>query len=129
MFKRLLSLGLMAVLPGMATFRPTYCLTQDDRETAQAEKVRTTIIKHGIGKRARVEVKLKDNTRLKGYTSGIADDHFVVVNPKTSEVTTVPYSQVEQLKTKRPSPLVPLALLGGTIGGLMLFVVLSLRGS
>ncbi len=129
MLKRLLSVVLTSALLTLIPHSAVYSQTQNDDDLVQAAKVRKRIIKHGIGKKARIEVKLKDKRRIKGYTGGIAEDHFVLVNGKNSEVVTVPYSQVEELKTKRPSALIPLAILGGTLGGIMLLVALSLRGS
>jgi len=43
-------------------------------------------------------IKLRDGKKLKGYVAQIADDHFVVVDVKTSAPTAVPYPQVKQVK-------------------------------
>ncbi|HXT62958.1 MAG TPA: hypothetical protein VN696_07980 [Pyrinomonadaceae bacterium] len=55
-------------------------------------------MKLGTGTAARVEVKLRDKTKLRGYVEQVADDHFVVVDEKTGATTTVAYPQVKQVQ-------------------------------
>lgn len=45
-----------------------------------AEKTRIEVAKAGIGKDARVEVELKDRTKIKGYVSQVEPDSFVVTD-------------------------------------------------
>ena len=67
---------------------------------AKAEKVKAAIAKLGTGFEARIEVRLQDKTKLKGYVSEANDDYFVVVDDNTGAPTQVAYSQVKQLKGK-----------------------------
>jgi small nuclear ribonucleoprotein (snRNP)-like protein len=53
-----------------------------------------------VGKEAKVQVKLKDGTKLKGFISEITDDYFVVTNEKDGQSTAIPYPQVKQVKGK-----------------------------
>jgi hypothetical protein len=68
-----------------------------DKATKSAEKVKAGIAKLGTGPSARVEVKLRDKRKLKGYISEISYDHFVV-NDTKGIATTVAYPQVKQVK-------------------------------
>src|SRR5438067_2261831 len=70
----------------------------DDKAAREAEKVKAAISKLGTGPAARVEVKLKDRTKLKGYVSELNDYHFVVTDDKTGIATAVAYPQVKQVK-------------------------------
>jgi hypothetical protein len=67
-------------------------------EAQLAAKARVNIAKLGVGKNARVEVKLRDNTKLKGYVSGAEADSFTVTDSKTGASRTVAYSEVTQVK-------------------------------
>jgi hypothetical protein len=45
-----------------------------------------------------VEVKLRDNTKLKGYVSEARQDCFILVDAKTGVATQVAYPNVKQIK-------------------------------
>lgn len=121
MFKTILSLVFACLLMTIITSVPVAA-------QAQADEVKSKITKLGTGKRAGVDVKLKDNTRLKGYIGEIAADHFTVINSKHGTVTTVFYDQVQQIKSTDRWVL-PLVLGVGTIIGVILIVAVSLKGS
>ncbi len=93
------------------------------KETKFAEKVKTNIAKLGTGKEARVEIKLKDKTKLKGYVSEIKDNSFVVVDEKTGAATEVSYSNAKQVKGNNLSKNVKLTLV--LVGILVVAVVLA----
>src|SRR5258705_125237 len=98
-------------------------------ETQQTEKIKAKVTRLDTRKRARVEVKLKDNTKLKGYIGGIAEEHFTLVDPKHGIVTPVPYTQVQQIKNTNHAGAYALGLGAGVIGGVLILVMASLRGS
>jgi hypothetical protein len=127
MFKNLLSVALGVLLLGMTT--PVPSLAQSPAEKEQADKIRAKVTRLGTGKRARVEIKLKDNTRLKGYIGQIAEEKFALVDPKHGTVTPVPYDQVQQIKNTNLSGWYALAIAPAIIGGLLAVVALALRGS
>ena len=129
MVKKLLSLAIAVLLNGTITSIPVSAQLQAETEPAQAEKVKAKVTKIGIGKRATVNVKLRDNTKLKGYIGAIAEEHFTLVDPKHGTVTPVPYDQVQQIKNTNRRWLLPLVAGPAIVGGLMLVVALSLRGS
>jgi hypothetical protein len=71
----------------------------ETRDVARlAQQVRVSVLKLGTGERARVEVKLRDETKLKGYISAAGADSFTVTDAKTRESTVVAYNDVAQVK-------------------------------
>ncbi len=93
--KKSLAVALTAIFASMSFgFRPTYAQANYDQA---ALKARATVEQLGVGTGAKVEVKLRDTTKLKGYISQIGDDSFTVTDSKgTSD--TVKYSEVVQVK-------------------------------
>jgi hypothetical protein len=97
-------------------FRPVRAETGGDaRRTQQA---RVSVLKLGTGERARVEVKLRDETKLKGYVSAAGADSFTVTDTKTGASTVVAYGDVAQVK-KQGNGLSTMtkALIGGAVAG------------
>ena len=95
MFKKTLCVIVAGVLLGMAGVTPAYAGSKEDR---LAEKVKEGISKLGTGPAARIEVKLLDKTKLKGYVSEAGEQSFVIVDEKTGATSTVTYAQVKQVK-------------------------------
>jgi hypothetical protein len=75
-------------------------LAAPQRDDAKAEKVKTAIAKLGTGFAARVDLRLKDKTKHKGYVREATEEYFVVVDDDTGAPTQVAYSQVKQIKGK-----------------------------
>lgn len=62
------------------------------------EKIRTKVLKMGVGINARVAVKLSDNTQLNGYISAADQDSFTVVERGTGSSKTVSYADTQSVK-------------------------------
>ena len=77
MFKKYLTLTL-AVLALNVAFGATAFGTSSDEEKAARDvaKVKANIVRLGTGTDARIEVKLKDGSKLKGYVSQINEKWF-----------------------------------------------------
>jgi len=69
-----------------------------DKEAKFTEKVKTEITKLGTGTDAKIKLKLKDGTKLKGYVSDANAEQFTVTNAKTGVSTPVSYAQVQTAK-------------------------------
>lgn len=69
-----------------------------DKEERLAQKVKAGILKLGVGPETRVDVKLKDKTKLTGYVSEISDSSFAVTDLKSGQSRTVAYPDVVQVK-------------------------------
>lgn len=115
MFKKVLSVALVGFLFGVSGLGPVYASSKEEKATRLEEKVKAGISKLGTGSDARVEVKLRDKTKLKGYVSEAGEDNFVVVDEKTGASSTVPYVQVKQVKGNNLSTAAEIAIGVGVI--------------
>jgi hypothetical protein len=121
MLKQVLSLLLAGLLANAAGAFPTYANGKEDKEARFAEEVRGGISRLGTGEAARVEIKLRDKTRLKGYTREARAEGFVLVDAKTGAATMILYPQVKQVKGHNLSTGQKVALgVGITLGALLL---------
>jgi hypothetical protein len=62
------------------------------------EKIRTKVLKMGVGVNARVAVKLRDNAQLTGYISEANQDSFTVVERGSGSSKTVSYADTQSVK-------------------------------
>ena len=136
MLKRILSLALMAALMNVAGVASLRAAPQDDKEAALVAKMRSNILKLGVGPKANVELKLNDGTKHKGYIIEVHDEHFMVVNRKTNVISTINYRDIKQIRGKNDLTAARIgldvvkgaAVVAGVVGALMLVVYLSMRG-
>lgn len=98
MFKKYLTLILMILVINLAFGSTAFARTKEEREAEFAAKVKAGITKIGAGRQARVRIKLKDGTKLKGFISRIEENGFAVSNETTGVETDVPYSNAKQVK-------------------------------
>lgn len=98
MLNKILSVSVMFLLLNLAIAPSVWAFGNAEKEARLTEKVKIGIVKLGVGKEAKVKLKLKDGTKFKGYVSEIGDEQFVVQNEKTGESVVVSYHQVRQVK-------------------------------
>ena len=133
MIKKLFTLALASLVLNLVCAAPLAAAggKQGDDEK-RAAKVKSWISKVGTGKEARVAVRLRDKTEVKGYVSGTSDEQFVLTDEQTGATTTLMYSQVEKVKympflktvTKKSLTTKNVAKsLAIGVGGALLFVV------
>ena len=67
-------------------------------EAPATEKSRAAVQKMGLGREARVEVKLRDQTKVKGYVSAAEEDFFTVTDAKTGRSQMIRYAEVASVK-------------------------------
>jgi hypothetical protein len=67
-------------------------------ETGHIKKVRASVLKLGVGRDARIHVRLRDKTRLSGFVSEVGEGSLVIESETTGAVTTVAYPNVTQVK-------------------------------
>lgn len=125
MFRKIVSLTLAVLLFTTASVNIAYAGSSGEKEARLAVKVKEGVGKLGVGKEARVEVKLRDKTKLDGYIGEAGEDSFVVVDAKTGEPNTVAYSSVKQIKGNNHSLGVQIAI-GAAIVVAVLVAVLIL---
>lgn len=69
-----------------------------DKQRELTEKVKAGILSLGVGPETKVEVTLRDKTRLSGFISEANEESFVVSDSKSGATTTVAYPQVAKVK-------------------------------
>ena len=96
--KKVIAMILAGLLMAALNVQPIAAASKAEKEVRFTGKVKQGIEKLGSGRDARVEVKLRDKTRVKGYVSEISDDGFVVTDFKTGAASTIAYADVAQVK-------------------------------
>ena len=124
MFKAVLSLALATLVTTCLVAQPAYGESKGDKESRRAEKIKAGITQLGTGEQARIEVKLTDKTKLKGYVSEATDDHFVVVDAKTGAATSVTYGQVQQARGNNLSTGAKIAIGVGILAGILAILLI-----
>ncbi len=95
MFRTLIPALLSCLLVYGLSYQPLYA--QSLKEFQALEKSRASILKLGVGPTARVEVKLRDQTKVKGYISEAGQNSFTVVD-KMGTQHTLSYADVMEVK-------------------------------
>lgn len=96
MFKKIISVLLAILVINLATV--AFAGTNTEKEAKFTERVKSEIAKLGTGRDAKIEIKLKDGTKLKGYLSEAGNEQFIVTDSKSGQSTPVYYPQVQKAK-------------------------------
>ena len=121
MFRRLTSVFIAAVLTLPVVYlRPVAADSIAGKEDRMAEKVKTEIAKLGVGREARIKVKLKDKTKVDGYLSEVTENYFTVADYKTGHTTVVAYPDVTQVQGHNLSKGAKIAIAVGVIAGVII---------
>lgn len=99
MIKRTTSVMMVCLLAVAMLCQQTAAASSSPEQDARsAQKVKAALLKLGTGPDARVDLRLKDKTRLSGYLREIGDRSFVVADLNSAETRTVAYPEVVQVK-------------------------------
>ena len=119
MSRKLVSLVLVGLLLNIVGAIPAYASSKEETRARFAEKVKEGISKLGTGPEARVEVKLRDGRKLKGYISETGENSFVMVDARSGAASTIPYPQVKQVTGNNLSKGAKIAITVGIVVGLL----------
>ena len=97
MWKKLFSLALVMLLCHAGNALLVRNVSAGQGGTVD-DKVKASVAKRGTGPKAKVTVKLKDKTKLKGYISSASSDSFSLSDSETGQVRTLAYSDVAEVK-------------------------------
>ena len=122
MFKKYLTLILTVLVINLSLSSVAFADTKIEKDAKFAQKVKTEITKLGTGTEAKIQVKLKDGTKLKGYVSNIGEESFSVTDEKTGASTEVPYPNAKQIKGNNLNKGIKIAI-GVGIAIAVIFVV------
>ena len=123
MFKKLISLYLIALLINLASVTPAYAASKEEKEARFAEKVKASVLKLGTGESARIKIKLRDKTKLAGYVRAADDEGFTVIDSKTKISTTIAYADVKSVQGNNLSTGAKIAI-GVGIAAAIIFTIL-----
>jgi len=105
MLKKLFSIGLVVLLFHAGNSLLLTDVAKAVQSDAAAEKVKAAVAKRGTGPSAKVNVKLKDKTKLKGYITQTGNDSFTLADSKTGQTRTLAYTDVAEVKKPGGLPL------------------------
>jgi hypothetical protein len=98
-------------------------LQQPAPDQAVIEKVRSQIYKAGEGPNARIEITLRNNTRVKGYIRESGREFCIVRNAREAMDVRVEYTEVARVKLPRQFRVSPFAVRIGLIAAGILIPV------
>ena len=117
--KKILTFTLAVLLMQTAFVHQTFAETKEEKFTG---KVKTDIARLGTGTDAKIKVKLKDGTKIKGYVMEVNENQFVVMNSKTGQAVPVAYPQVGQVRGNNLSSGVAIAI---GIAAALIFIIIA----
>lgn len=109
----LISIALLAItltFPGATSAQTTTAF-------GAVQKTRFDIQKLGVNRDKKIEVKLRDNTKVKGYITAVDQDTFTVSDSKTGAVQTLSYAEVSSVKKAGGASIKPWLILGAVAAG------------
>jgi hypothetical protein len=121
--------ALVALLLGSFNVMPAAVAAQKTELVSDAElleRVRVKVARLGVGERARVTVRFKDGSKLKGYIAQAKDAEFVVRDRKTDAPSIVLYRDVARIESNRGHSTAKHVALSTAIGIGSIFTVLAI---
>ena len=98
MVKKCLSVALLGLMMLFTNLQLINAQTNTRNDAAAVEKIKAKVAKRGTGEKARVALKMRNGTKMKGFISQSGDDSFTITDPKTKQTSTLAYSDVAQVK-------------------------------
>jgi hypothetical protein len=99
MLKKSLSLTLMMLVFNLGAGL-VFAWTQSEKDAKRSAQMKGEITRRGVGPKARVRIKLRDGSKLKGYISQAGENDFVIRDDESGASTTVAYDDLTQVKGK-----------------------------
>lgn len=100
MFRKCLSLILSIIFICTTSGVAVLARQKTDGKPTEAEKIKRKVLARGTGVGARVRVKLRDGSKVKGYINEAATEHFVVVrtDERSGQTVRIDYREAKELK-------------------------------
>jgi hypothetical protein len=100
MIKKCLSFTLICLLLISASSSLAPAQTNTDKAASTLSKVKIAVRKRGTGENKRVQVKMLDGTKLKGYVSQSDEDSFTLIDAKTKQPASIAYRDVAKVNNR-----------------------------
>jgi hypothetical protein len=114
MIKKWLSFTLICLLSVIAECSLVSAQTNTEKTVSSIARVKTEVAKRGTGEKKRVEVKMLDGTKRKGYISQAGEDSFTLIDSDTRQAVSIAYADVAQVKKPGPTgDTIALWIIGG----------------
>lgn len=124
MFKKFTALSLAILVVNFVCMTSVAATQQPSTDARTIERVKARVAQISPGSDARVEVRLYDGRKVKGYIYKIETDSFTVIDEGTGVATNIAYSQVQKIKTLALSgdkkQVVKILVMVGVAAGLIL---------
>ncbi|MGI8917943.1 MAG: hypothetical protein ACR2H6_05015 [Pyrinomonadaceae bacterium] len=98
--KTFLSLLIAALMVSGTVSQPALA-AQSKSQAPTVEAVKSKIARQGIGSKAKVTIRLKNGTKVKGYVAQAGEEDFVIRVRKTDAPTTISYGDVLKVAENR----------------------------
>ena len=96
MLKTNISLLIAILIFQFLFIAPTFA--QNLTGEAETSKVKTALTKSGTGEKSKVKIKLRDGREIKGWIAELNTDNFVIADSKTTNRTTIAYTDAVKVK-------------------------------
>lgn len=123
MFKKILIFAIVGMVLNLATAQIAFADTKEEKFTS---RVRTDILKLGTGPDAKIDVKLKDKSKIKGYVSEANNEQVVIMSEAGVKVP-VSYPQVRQVRGNNLSEGVKILIGVGVAIAFIIFAASQLK--
>ena len=123
MFKKAFSFILSGILIS-AFYGPQAAEAKTVDAARQASEAKSKVQKLGVGTGSRVEVRLRDDSKVKGYVSAADEETFSVTDSKTGESRKIYYTAVSKVSksggsSTRKKILIGAAVAAGVVVGII----------
>lgn len=88
-----------------------------------AQKIKVNVLKRGTGTKAKVNIRMLNGTKLKGYISQTGEDSFTLTDSKTNQTTTLAYADIKEVKGNGLSTGAKIAIFGGITAAVVVAVI------
>lgn len=99
--------------------------TEIEKQAKQEARVKQSILKLGVGRDARIAVRLKDKTQLVGFISEVGESSFVMTDAKAGTSRVLAYSDVAHAKGHNLSTGAKIAIGVGIVVAIILLLILK----
>lgn len=127
MFKPFVSVIVVAAVLLLGIAGPAHAGDRVDQRARLASKVKAEVAKLGTGEQTRIEVKLRDKSKVSGYVSEAGEAAFAVTDLKTGQTTQVPYDDVSKVKGQNLTTGTKIAIGAAIAVGVVVLVIVLLH--
>src|SRR5687768_2445793 len=114
MIKKHLAITLSTILTAMSFVLPA---TVSAQSTGEVDKIRAKVQTLAASRDSQVQVKFRDNTKLKGYIESVEPVSFKLRDPKDGKSQSIAYSEVDSVSEAGGVSTKTWLILGGVAAG------------